>query len=160
MYGQVLIFQNAPPKRRYCKRHVSLGRSKRSARTHSYSREAFQMSSISPKRTFKTHKTQETTATVVKTPSERMTQNANSANFQNASFAKHSFEKRGSEFQNAVLRALSSVVVTTGNEKEASFTRQIERNLNLSGGSSVPSVLPGMPCRILSIRACKIALLL
>ena len=107
MYGQVLIFQNAHPKRRYCKRHVSLGRSKRSARTHSYSREAVQMSSVSPKRTFKTHKTQETTATVVKTPSERMTQNANSANFQNASFAKRSFAKRGSEFQNAVLKALS-----------------------------------------------------
>ena len=66
------------------------------------------MSSVSPKRTFKTHKTQETTATVVKTPSERMTQNANSANFQNASFAKHSFAKRSSEFQNAVLRTLSS----------------------------------------------------
>ena len=109
MYGQVLIFQNAPPKRRYCKRHVSLGRSKRSARTHSYSREAVQMSSVSPKRTFKTHKTQETTATVVKTPSERMTQNANSANFQNASFAKRSFAKRGSEFQNAVLNPLRCV---------------------------------------------------
>ena len=65
------------------------------------------MSSVSPKRTFKTHKTQETTATVVKTPSERMTQNANSANFQNASFAKRSFAKRGSEFQNAVLNPLS-----------------------------------------------------
>ena len=51
MYGQVLIFQNAHPKRRYCKRHVSLGRSKRSARTHSYSREALQMSSVSPKHT-------------------------------------------------------------------------------------------------------------
>ena len=113
MYGQVLIFQNAHPKRRYCKRHVSLGRSKRSARTHSYSREAVQMSSVSPKRTFKTHKTQETTATVVKTPSERMTQNANSANFQNASFAKRSFAKRGSEFQNAVLRTLSCTSTQT-----------------------------------------------
>ena len=59
-----------------------------------------------PKRRFKTHKTQETTATVVKTPSERMTQNANSANFQNASFAKRGFAKRGSEFQNAVLNPL------------------------------------------------------
>ena len=67
------------------------------------------MSSVSPKRTFKTHKTQETTATVVKTPSERMTQNANSANFQNASFAKRSFAKRGSEFQNAVLNTLSKI---------------------------------------------------
>ena len=64
------------------------------------------MSSVSPKRTFKTHKTQETTATVVKTPSERMTQNANSANFQNASFAKRSSAKRSSEFQNAVLKTL------------------------------------------------------
>ena len=111
MYGQVLIFQNAHPKRRYCKRHVSLGRSKRSARTHSYSREAVQMSSVSPKRTFKTHKTQETTATVVKTPSERVTQNPNSANFQNASFAKRSFAKRGSEFQNAVLNPLNGIYI-------------------------------------------------